>query len=198
MLKPSEERYRHHSPRHFPRPEEKSLTWFNQSGANFLFPDEYEKYVAPIPPKERGDLVTAYYKRLTSNDKNVRLEAARAWSSWEGAALGILFNADAFSAFTEDSHAEAVARIECHYFVNRCFFKTDNYLLENVGKIRKIPSIIIQGRYDVICPVESAWALHKAWPEARLEIVPDAGHAASEPPITDALVRATDEFRRLL
>jgi proline iminopeptidase len=177
------------------RPSE--ITWFYQFGAHHLFPDEWEKYLAPIPQKERGDMVRAYYKRLTSPDAKVRMEAAKAWSGWEAATLHLQFNPSTFTTMVEDGHADALARIECHYFMNRSFFKTDNWLLENVGSIRKIPGIIIHGRYDLVCPCENAWALHRAWPEARLEIVPAAGHAGSEPGITDALIRATDEFRKL-
>jgi proline iminopeptidase len=175
------------------RPSE--LEWFFKRGADFLFPDEWEKFLAPIPPQERNDLVKAYYRQLTSPDPAIRKTAAKAWSGWEGVMLGIKFDQSVFKSFTKDDHAESIARIECHYFLNRCFFKTDNWLIDHVGALRRIPSIIVHGRYDVICPLESAWALHKAWPEAKLEIIPDAGHAASEPGITDALIRATDSFR---
>lgn len=173
------------------------LYWFYQFGAHFLFPDIWEHYLAPIPPSERGDMIRAYYKRLTSSDSNIRKEAAKAWSGWEGATLRLRFDPSLFGSFTEDSHADAVARIECHYFVHHAFFKTDNWLLEHVKTIRQIPGIIIHGRYDVICPLENAWFLHKAWPESKLEIIPDAGHSASELGITDALIRATDQFRNL-
>ena len=173
---------------------EKELRWFYQFGAHHIFPDEWEKYLDPIPEEERGDLIQAYYRHLTSQNESVRKRAASRWSSWEGATLKLLFDSQTYMQFTEDTHADAIARIECHYFVNRCFFKTDNWLIEQVGAIRKIPAVIIQGRYDIICPMESAWELHKAWPEAEFEIIRDAGHAASEPGITDALVRATDYF----
>jgi proline iminopeptidase len=173
----------------------KELRWFYQFGAHHLFPDEFEKYLDPIPVEERNDLIHAYYRRLTSSDPAVRKWAAKCWSVWEGATLRLLFDPALFEYFTQDDHADAIARIECHYFVNRCFFKTDNWLIENVGKIRSIPAVIIHGRYDVICPLENAWDLHKAWPEARLEIIKDAGHSASEPGITDALVRATEDLK---
>jgi proline iminopeptidase len=172
----------------------KELKWFYQFGAHHIFPDEWEKYIDPIPPEDRGDLIYAFYKRLTSDDPAVRLRAASAWSAWEGAALKLIFDPKQFAHFTEDQHADALARIECHYFLNRCFFKTDSWLLENASAIRNIPGYIIHGRYDIICPMESAWELHKAWPEAIFEVVPDAGHAASEPGILDALIRATDEM----
>jgi proline iminopeptidase len=171
------------------------IEWFYQKGAHMIFPDEWEKYLAPIPHDERGDMINAYYRRLTSPDKAVRMEAAKAWSGWEGATIKLKFDHELFKSFTADGHADAIARIECHYFVNNCFFKGDNWILENISKIRKIPGIIVHGRYDVVCPVEAAWALHKAWPEAKLQIIGDAGHAASEPGITDALVRAMDALR---
>lgn len=172
----------------------KELHWFYQFGAHHLFPDEWEKYLEPIPPEERGDLLQAYFRRLTSEDAAIRRRAAFAWSGWEGATLKLFFDSQAFLQFTEDFHADAIARIECHYFVNGCFFETDNWLIEQVHRIRKIPAVIIQGRYDIICPMESAWELHRAWPEAEFEIIKDAGHAASEPGIADALIRATDSF----
>lgn len=170
----------------------KELHWFYQFGAHHIFTDEWEKYIAPIPPNERGDMVGAYHKRLMSADPKIRKQAAIAWSAWESVNLKLLFDPALFAEFIEDFHADALARVECHYFMNRCFFKTDNWLIENVGKIRHIPGVIVQGRYDLVCPFESAWELHKSWPEARLEIIRDAGHAASEEGITDALIRATD------
>lgn len=173
----------------------KEIRWFYQSGAHAIFPDLWERYVSVIPPEERDDLVSAFYKRLTSDDEDVRLEAARAWSTWEGGTLKLIPDQGLIDHFSEPQRALALARIECHYFMNDAFFDTDNWLLENVHKIRRIPASIVQGRYDVVCPTESAWELHNAWPEARFEIVPDAGHAATELGIVDALVRATDDFR---
>lgn len=175
----------------------KEIHWFYQFGAHHIFPDMWEKYLAEIPVAERGDLVSAYYKRLTSDDAKVRLSAAKAWSGWEGSTLRLLPDPEMIAKFTADEMAVAIARIECHYFMNGAFFKSDNWLIENIDKIRKIPAVIIHGRYDVVCPIENAWELHKAWPEAKLEIVPDAGHAAGEAGIVDALVRATDSFRGL-
>jgi proline iminopeptidase len=177
------------------RPEE--IRWFYQEGANWMFPDAWEQYIAPIPAAERSDLVKAYHKRLTSKDARVRSEAAKAWSIWEGATSKLLPSEDLVKRFGEDRFAEAFARIECHYFVNNGFFKTDNWLLENVGRIRKIPGVIVQGRYDVVCPMKSAWDLHRAWPEADFRVVADAGHAASEPGIQARLVEATDRFAGL-
>ncbi len=176
----------------------KELHWFYQFGAHFLFPDQWEKFLDPIPVAERGNLIQAYYRRLTSEDKAVRKRAASAWSCWEGATLKLIFDPDLFMQFTENEHADALARIECHYFMNQNFFQTDNWLIEHVEAVRKIPAVIVQGRYDIICPMESAWELHKAWPQAELEIIKDAGHAASEPGIADALIRATDYFGQVL
>ncbi len=175
----------------------KEIHWFYQHGAHHLFPDEWERYLKPIPEAERHDLVSAYHRRLTSEDERVRLEAARAWSRWEGATIKLIPDTAQIETFTADHHAVAIARIECHYFMNHAFFASDNWILENIAKVRKIPAIIVHGRYDVVCPVENAWELHKAWPESTLEIVADAGHAASEPGLIDALVRATDAFREL-
>ena len=142
-------------------------------------------------------MVSAYYKRLTSEDESVRLEAARAWSIWEGSTSKLFLDPDFIERFADAEFALAFARIECHYFMNNAFFDTDNYLIENVGKIRGVPSVVVQGRYDVVCPMMSAWELHRAWPEAELRVIADAGHSATEPGITSALVEATDRFRGL-
>jgi len=172
----------------------KEMHWFYQFGAHHIFTDEWEKFIDPIPVHERGDLIAAYYKRLTSSNPAIRKQAASAWTCWEGATLKLLFDPALYQQFTQDEHADALARIECHYFINQGFFKTDHLLLEHSGTLSKIPGCIIQGRYDMICPFESAWELHKAWPQAQFEVIKDAGHAASEPGITDALIRATDYF----
>ena len=176
----------------------KEIHWFYQFGAHHIFTDEWEKFIDPIPLEERGNLIEAYYRRLTSPDPAIRKRAASCWTCWEGAALKLIFDPQLYQQFTEDDHADALARIECHYFLNQGFFKTENWLLEHAGALPKIPGIIIQVRYDVICPFESAWELHKAWPRGEFEIVKDAGHAASEPGITDALIRATDYFANFL
>jgi proline iminopeptidase len=147
-----------------------------------------------IPESERADMVSAYYRRLTSEDDAVRLEAARAWSIWEGSTSKLFFDPDMIEKFADPEFALAFARIECHYFMNNAFFSSDNYLIENISRIRVIPAVIVQGRYDVVCPIRSAWDLYRAWPEAELRIIPDAGHSISEPGIIDALVRATDKF----
>ena len=137
-------------------------------------------------------MIEAYHKRLTSNDSSIRKEAAARWAGWEGAALKLIFDPSLYHQFVQSDHADALARIECHYFLNSSFFKTDNWLLENSAALQKIPGTIVQGRYDIICPFESAWELHKAWPLARFEVIKDAGHSGSEPGIVDALIRATD------
>lgn len=177
------------------RPQE--IRWFYEDshGAGAIFPDRWEEYVGIIPEAERGDMIGAYYRRLTSAEQEVRLEAARAWSIWEASALKLLPDQSIIDDFSKPEMALALARIECHYFVNNCFFKTDNYLLEHVNRIRGIPGVIVHGRYDIVCPFVSAWDLHQAWPEAKLMTISDAGHAATEPGIANALIEATDSFR---
>lgn len=174
----------------------KELRWYYQEGASFLFPDQWEKYCEPIPEGERGDFIAAYYKRLTSDNREERLRAARAWSVWEGSTSKLFPSEELMEEFGEDEFAEAFARIECHYFVNKGFFKQDDQLLKEADKIRSIPGVIVQGRYDVVCPMTSAWDLHRAWPEAQLIIVPDAGHSMTEPGIRSALIEATDRFAK--
>jgi proline iminopeptidase len=171
------------------------IDWFYQRGADALFPDAWESYLEPIPLEERGDLLRAFHKRLTDPDPAVQLRAAKAWSVWEGRTSMLFPNAELIARTSGDTFAIAFARIECHYFANRGFLRSDTQLLDEVGKLRQIPAVIVQGRYDVVCPMESAWALHRAWPEAKLVVVPDAGHSANEPGITAALVEASDAFR---
>jgi proline iminopeptidase len=173
----------------------KEIRWFYQEGANWLFADVWEEYLKVIPEAERGDMMSAYYRRLTGNDEKVKVEAARAWSIWEGSTSKLFFDHHSIERFADTEFALAFARIECHYFMNNCFFETHDYLVENVDRIRHIPGVIVQGRYDVVCPMTSAWDLHRAWPEADLQIIPDAGHSITEPGIIDALVNATDRFR---
>ncbi len=170
------------------------IDWFYQRGASALFPDAWEPYLAAIPEEERHDLVAAYYKRLTSPNAEVRKAAAKAWSIWEGFTSYLHMNPDTIARYGADEFADAFARIECHYFINKGFFRTDTQLLDDVPRIRHLPTVIVQGRYDVVCPMESAWALHRAWPEADFRVTPDAGHSAFEPGNTHALVEATDRF----
>ncbi|MDM7913666.1 MAG: prolyl aminopeptidase [Candidatus Eisenbacteria bacterium] len=172
----------------------KELEWFYQGGASELFPDAWEPYWNHIPEAERGDMMAAYYRRLTSEDPDVRLSAAKAWSTWEAATSKLLPDPSLVSHFSGDEFALAFARIEAHYFVHGGFLEHEDQLLRDVGRIRHIPAVIVQGRYDVVCPMESAWALHRAWPEADLIISPDAGHSAFEPANSRALVAATDRF----
>lgn len=175
----------------------KEINWFYQDGTSNIYPDAWEHYLRPIPEDERHDLVAAYYKRLTSNDDSVRIEAAKAWSIWEASTSKLIQSEESIHAFEDAKVAEAFARIECHYFTNRGFFDTDEWLLENVDKIRHIPTVIVQGRYDVVCPMISAWELHRAFPEADFEIVQDAGHSMTEKGIAAKLVEYTDKFSDL-
>ena len=177
---------------------QKEIQWFYQKGTDAIFPEVWEGYLEVIPEEERHNMVQAYYKRLTGDNVEERLKAARAWSIWEASTSKLFYDPEMVGRFEQDDALSlAFARIECHYFVNNSFFETDNWLLENVGKIRHIPAVIVQGRYDVVCPMMSAWELHKAWPESELVIVPDAGHSALEKGITSALVEATDKFRSI-
>jgi len=171
------------------------LEWFYQQGCHRLFPDAWEKYLAPIPQVERGDLMSAYYRRLTSDDEATRLAAARAWSVWE-ASTSFLLQDEAFIRGHEDPHfALSFARIESHYFVHGGFFEVEDQLLRDAHRLHGIPGVIVHGRYDVVCPMQNAWELHKAWPESKLMISPNSGHSAFEAENTDALVQTTDSFR---
>lgn len=170
------------------------LLWFYQSGADNVFADLFRPYRELIPEAERGDMIAAYHRRLTSPDAAVRLEAARRWAQWEGGTLSLLPDPNRVAAFGEDRYAEAFARIECHYFVNGGFFERDDQLLADVDRIRHIPAVVVHGRYDMCTPVRNAFDLAERWPEADLRIVPDGGHALSEPGIIHELVLATERF----
>jgi len=171
------------------------LEWFYQQGASAIYPERFAAYMAAIPPAERHDLIAAFYRRLISSDKSEQLHAARAWSIWEASTSFLRGNEDAIAKWGEEEFATAVARIECHYFVNRGFFDSDAQLLKNIERVRKIPAVIVQGRYDIVCPMQTAWDLHTAWPEAEFRVVADAGHSAFEPGNTHELICATDRFR---
>ncbi|UQA62681.1 prolyl aminopeptidase [Polyangium aurulentum] len=171
------------------------IDWFYQEGTSAIFPDAWEQYLAAIPPEEHGDLLSAYHRRLTSPDVAVQTAAAKAWSIWEGSTSFLLQNPDYIDRCGGEKFSLAFARIECHYFVNKGFFEHDDQLLRDVGKIRHIPTVIVQGRYDVVCPMKSAWDLHRAFPEADFRVAPDAGHSAFEPGILHELISATDRLR---
>jgi proline iminopeptidase len=175
----------------------KELLWFYQEGASAIFPDAWEHYLQPIPPVERFDMMSAYYRRLTSPDAAVRAEAAKAWTIWEASTSKLHPDARLIERMGSDTFADAFARIECHYFVHGAWFRTDAQLLEDAAKIAHLPGIIVQGRYDVVCPAMSAWDLHKAWPKAELTIIPDSGHSMKEVGIRSALIDATDAFGKI-
>jgi proline iminopeptidase len=172
----------------------REVQWFYQEGASFLFPEAWGSFLAPIPEAERDDLVSAYYKRLTGANEDEKITCARAWSQWEGSTLSLLPDVSRVLQFGDEHFAIAFGRIECHYFVNGGFFETDDHLLAHAHLLKDIPGVIVQGRYDVVTPAATAYALSKAWPKARFEIISDAGHTGTEPGITDAMVRATNSF----
>lgn len=176
------------------RPSE--INWFYQFGASEIFPDIWQSYQQHIPTQEQNNFVQAYYKRLTHENAEIRLAAAKVWSKWEAATSRLIVDFKAIDAFDDPTFALQFARIECHYFINNAFFKTNNYLIENISAIKNIPTVIVQGRYDVVCPARSAWDLHQAFPESVLKIVPDAGHAAGEIGIRSQLVEFTDLFKK--
>ncbi|HXW53581.1 MAG TPA: prolyl aminopeptidase [Myxococcota bacterium] len=172
----------------------KEINWFYQHGANMFYPEEWEHFLAPIPKSERHDLLTAYHKRLNSIDQSVVKVAARAWSKWEGATSRLRKDEKMIEHFSSEHFAYAFARIENHFFYHQAFFDDDNWILNNAKKIQHIPGIIVQGRYDMPCPPISAYELHKAWPKTEFIMVEEAGHAASEPGITHALINATNHM----
>jgi len=174
---------------------DQDIHWFYQAGASHVFPDYWEDYIRVIPEMERHDFVQAFYKRLTGTDEIARMAAAKAWSVWEGQCATLKPNASVIDHFSDPYIAMALARIECHYFINQSFMRP-NQLIEEADKLADIPGVIVHGRYDMVCPLDNAFALHQAWPQAELQIIRDAGHAAAEPGIIDALVRATNEFAR--
>jgi proline iminopeptidase len=172
---------------------QQDIDWFYQHGTSRLFPDYWQDFIAPIDPSARDGLVAAYYQLLTGDDEVTRLNAARAWSVWEARTSTLKPRASLVEHFSDAWVALGMARIECHYFINRCFI-APNQIIDEVQHVRDIPGVIVQGRYDVICPMDQALTLHEAWPCSQLEIVADAGHSAGEPGTVDALVRATDRF----
>lgn len=177
------------------RPSE--IHWFYQQGASQLFPEYWDKYIAPVAPEKRTQLVNSYYELLTHSSADIRLQAAKAWSQWEAATSRLIVSQEAVEEFEAPEKALAFARIECHYFINNAFFPTENFLLENAHKLKNIPAFIVQGRYDVVCPATSAWELQKVYPPISFKIIPDAGHAASEAGIRSALIEATEDMKRV-
>jgi len=170
------------------------LLWFYQEGASWLYPDAWEKFIEPIPEDERGDMMGAYRKRLVGEDDNEKIAAAKAWSIWEGSTVSLHPDRARMDSFGADRFALAFARIENHYFTENGFFEYDGWIIDQAPKLAGIPGTIVQGRYDVVTPMKSAWELHKAWSGSQLKVVTDAGHAASEPGIIDELVKATDRY----
>jgi proline iminopeptidase len=170
----------------------KEISWFYQEGCSFIYPDAWEKYLSTIPEEERGDLVSAYYKRLTSDNHSTRIKAARAWSTWEASTSKLFQSEKSLHLFDDEKVAEAFARIECHYFTNNGFFESDNWLIENINKIKNIPTEIVQGRYDVVCPMVTAWELHQALPDSGFHVIQGAGHSMTEDGIRSKLIELTD------
>ncbi len=177
------------------RPHE--IQWFYQQGASRLFPEYWQDYLAPIPEDERDDMVSAYYRRLDGENEMERMAAAKAWSLWEGRTSTLKPSEAVVEHFGNPYTALSLARIECHYFVNDSFLEP-NQILRDADRLKGIPGVIVHGRYDVVCPVENAWQLHRHWPEAQLKVIPDAGHSASEPGTVNALIQATDDFAERL
>lgn len=173
------------------------IRWFYQDGANHIFPDYWQEFIAPIPEAERGDLLRAHYRRLTGDDEKARLASARAWSLWEGRTATLQLKPSVVDFFGSTHTALSLARIEAHFFRHDSFLAPDQ-ILRDAYKLRDIPGVIVHGRYDVVCPLQSAWELHQAWPQAEFKVVPDAGHSASEAGTTTALIEATDAFARRL
>jgi proline iminopeptidase len=176
---------------------DQDIQWFYQQGANHVFPDYWEHYLQVIPEAERHDMLAAYYARLTGENEIERMAAAKAWSMWEGRCATLHANEALVDHFANPHMAMAMARIEAHYFINKAFLQP-NQLTDNAYKLKDIPGTIVHGRYDMVCPVNQAFALSAAWPEARLKIIADAGHSSSEPGITDALVSATESLAHQL
>jgi proline iminopeptidase len=173
------------------------LDWFYEGGAAALFPDLWEEFLAPLPVAERGHVMRAYNRLLNDPDPDVHGPAGIAWSRWESSTISLLPRPDMVETFSEPGYAVAFARIENHYFVNGGWFE-EGQLIRNAGTLRDIPAVIVQGRYDVCTPPMTAWDLHRAWPEADFQLIPDAGHMFDEPGILDALIEATDRFAEVL
>ncbi|KJS26030.1 MAG: proline iminopeptidase [Hyphomonadaceae bacterium BRH_c29] len=169
------------------------MDWYYQFGVSEMFPEKYEAFIAPIPEAERGDMITAYRKRLVGEDREEQLRCAKAWSIWEGETITLLPEPATSDTFHEADFALAFARIENHYFTHAGWFE-DGQLLRDAHKLKDIPGTIVHGRYDMPCPMRQAWALHQAWPKSDFHVIEGAGHAYSEPGILDRLIRATDMY----
>ncbi|OAY83004.1 Proline iminopeptidase [Ananas comosus] len=176
----------------------KELDWFYEGGAAAIFPDAWEPFRDFIPEEERDNFIVAYNKRLNSADMDVQAKAAKIWTTWEMMTANLIQSEENIKRGEDDTFSLAFARIENHYFLNKGFLPSNSYILENVDKIRHIKAVIVQGRYDVCCPMMSAWDLHKAWPEAEFKVVADAGHSASEVGIAAELVAANEKFKYVL
>jgi proline iminopeptidase len=175
------------------RPQDSSWL-YREDGAARLYPDAWQDFLAPIAVEDRGDLITAFHKQLTTGDEETRIAAALAWSIWEGSICQLVSKKETLARYAGDHFAIAFSSIECHYFINKCFFPTDNFLLENMQAIENVPGYIVHGRYDVICPLDQAWELHKAWKASELFIIPDCGHSLAEPGIRSKLIQITDSL----
>ena len=172
------------------------LHWFYQDGASRIFPEAWSGFLDIIDEDKRDNLMNAYHEIFKSKDKEKRLKAAVAWSKWEAATSSLSYKPSLVEEFSDPEFALAFALIENHYFINKGWFDTENQLIENIDKIRSIPAVIVQGRYDVVCPMKTAWELSKAWPEAEMIIAPSSGHTAFEKEITHALISATNKFSK--
>jgi proline iminopeptidase len=173
------------------------IDWFYQQGTSNIYPDAWEKFLKPIPPDERLDLVGSYYKRLTGTDEKTQIQAAQAWSIWEASTTHLFPDLESINHYEDPHVAVAFARIECHYFVNKAFMPSGNYLLDKAPTINHIPTRLVHGRYDVVCPAVNAWQLKQSMPAADLRIVAGAGHSISEPGIRSELLQATEDFKSL-
>jgi proline iminopeptidase len=171
------------------------IDWFYQYGASNIYPDAWEKYISVIPINERDNYIKAYYSRLTSDNEIERKKCAKAWSFWEARTSKLIPEDNALHNFENHKVADAFARIECHYFINKGFFKYDGWILDNIDEIRNIPTEIVQGRYDVVCPMRSAWDLLNAFPEANFHLIKDAGHSMTEKGIRNKLIEIMDNFK---
>jgi proline iminopeptidase len=174
------------------------IQWFYQSGASRLFPEAFEQYREFIPADEQHDLVSAYYKRLTSEDETIRLEAAKRWSIWEGSTSQLVPEGDFVDGFGDATFALAFARIECHYFTNHIFLDSDSWILDHTDRLADIPTTLIHGRYDVVCPIENAWDLKKKMPHLDLQVMDTSGHSTFEPQIEQALLAAMEKLKTAL